>query len=108
MQYAFYPHTTHFNNSHAIGYAQIWRITDLREGILKMHLRQQPVNPVVAGKKDGIILAWLLLQLDGDGNEFTIPIHNQQTQWRGAIEVLSTRNAIKYLQIADVQATILQ
>ena len=52
--------------------------TNLCMGTLVINLSQEPANPVVTGEEDGIIFTWLLLQLDGYGNQLVTAIDTEQ------------------------------
>ncbi len=83
-------------------------LTNLGMGILVVDLCQQPVNPVISGQEDGVILSWFLLELDGNGNQLVISIHVQQTDWSRAVVVIPARKAIHYLHVTDVHTTSLK
>ena len=76
-------------------------------GTLVEHLCQQPVNPPITGKEDGVVFTWLLLQLDGYGNQLVTAIDIEQADGCSAILALSGCKSIHDLQVTDVDMSSL-
>ena len=79
----------------------------LRICTLVVNLSQQPVNPVITGKEDGVVFSWLLLQLDGYGNQLVIAIDIQQANGSSTILSLTSWETIHDGQVTGVHMSSL-
>ena len=71
-------------------------------------LSKEPVEPVITGEEDGVILSWLLFQLDGYRYQLLVAIDIEQAYWSSAVAILLRWDSFQDLQITNVDVTSLQ
>ena len=68
---------------------------------------KQPIEVVITGKEDGVVLTSLLLELNGYGDQLRILVDIQQANRSSTILPFSSRKTIHDFQVTDVDMPIL-
>ena len=74
---------------------------------LVVDLGKEPIQPLVGGKEDGVLVSWLLLQLDGNRNKLATPIHIEEAHGSWAELAITGSKSFHDLQVANIDVSSL-